>query len=85
MIKMIRIRYFGLLKELTGIGDEEFSVEGISSDELLQHLRARGGQWAEALSPQNVFRLVVNQQVIYQSVTLKAGDEVAILPPVTGG
>lgn len=59
--------------------------KGLTTDKLLQDLRQRNEVWAEALAEKNVFRLVVNQQVVYQPVAIKEGDEVAILPPVTGG
>lgn len=82
---MIKIRYFGSLKDTLGLCEEDFVWQEGNTDSLLNTLRQRGELWAEALSDKNVFRVVVNQQIIYQSVMLKAGDEVAILPPVTGG
>lgn len=84
-IYMINIRYFGALKDMLGLASEQLDwLEG-TTDDLLAQLRQRGPQWSEALSEDNVFRLVVNQQIIYKPVLLKQHDEVAILPPVTGG
>lgn len=83
---MIKIRYFGSLKETLNTTEEQLDWEkGLTTDKLLQDLRQRNEVWAEALAEKNVFRLVVNQQVVYQPVAIKEGDEVAILPPVTGG
>lgn len=82
---MIRIIYFGLLKDLLGLNEEQLAWQGASSNELLNHLRRRGAKWSEHLSEKNIFRLVVNQQIIYEPTFIKPGDEVAILPPVTGG
>lgn len=82
---MIRIIYFGLLKDLLGLNEEQLAWQGASSDELLNYLRRRGAKWSEHLSEKNIFRLVVNQQIIYEPTFIKPGDEVAILPPVTGG
>ena len=68
-----------------GLNEEQLAWQGASSDELLNHLRRRGATWSEHLSEKNIFRLVVNQQIIYEPTFIKPGDEVAILPPVTGG
>ena len=82
---MIKIRYFGSLKEVLGIAEEQLDWEEGTTDDLLAQLRQRDQHWEEALSSHNVFRVVVNQQIIYQPVALHQQDEVAILPPVTGG
>ncbi len=83
---MIKIRYFGSLKETLNTTEEQLDWQpALSTDKLLQRLRERSETWREALAENNVFRLVVNQQVIYQPVMINEGDEVAILPPVTGG
>lgn len=82
---MINVIYFGVLKDLSGCAQEQLDWQEANSDELLKQLRARGSDWAEALSDKNIFRLVVNKQIIYEPTLLKKGDEIAILPPVTGG
>lgn len=82
---MIRILYFGSLKTILGLSEETLEWQGGDSQALLQLLRSRDSKWAEALSEQNIFRLVINHQIIYEPTDIKAGDEVAILPPVTGG
>lgn len=82
---MITIRYFGSLKETLNLIEEQLDWQEGNTDDLLTLLRQRDELWAQALSDKNIFRLVVNQQIIYQPVVLQAGDEVAILPPVTGG
>lgn len=82
---MIRILYFGFLKETLGRSEEQFPWSGADSTELLQQLRCRGTEWQKALAEENIFRLVVNQHIIYSPIFIHPGDEVAILPPVTGG
>ncbi|QQS16822.1 MAG: MoaD/ThiS family protein [Neisseriales bacterium] len=82
---MITIRYFGLLRELLQCHEETLAWSGQDSHELLQQLRARGDDWANALSEQNVFRIVLNHQVIEEPTAIPDGSEVAFLPPVTGG
>ena len=83
---MITIRYFGILREQLNISTEEFPwADGITTDELLSLLKQRGQLWALTLALGNVFRLVVNRQIIYAPVQINDGDEIALLPPVTGG
>lgn len=82
---MIRILYFGVLRDRLGRDSEELEWQGGNTEDLLAHLRQRGPQWAEALAPAQVFRVVVNRQMAYDSVPVPDGAEVGILPPVTGG
>lgn len=82
---MITVRYFGLLRELLQCHEETLSWSGQDSCTLLQQLQARGADWANALSEQHVFRMVINHQVIDQPTAIPDGSEVAFLPPVTGG
>ena len=41
--------------------------------------------FAAELAPDRAFRVAVNHEVVAVEHPLKAGDEVAIFPPVTGG
>jgi len=82
---MITITYFGSLKQLQPSGTETLAWSGGTTDELLNQLRQRGPDWEAALQPGRVFKLAVNQQLQHAAVPIKDGDEVAILPPVTGG
>ncbi len=82
---MITITYFGNLKDKLNREQEEFAWERGSTEELLEELRQRGEIWAEALAPENVFRVVVNEEISFAPVEVNAGDRVALLPPVTGG
>ncbi|CAI3942063.1 Molybdopterin synthase sulfur carrier subunit MoaD (MoaD) (PDB:1FM0) (PUBMED:32239579) [Commensalibacter communis] len=82
---MIKIRYFGFLKEILNLEEEEIKWSKGNSQELLTFLRARSSFWAESLSEENIFRLVINKKVIYETTPISSGDEIAILPPVTGG
>lgn len=82
---MIKIRYFGFLKETLQLEEEEIPWTEGNSETLLALLKNRDAFWAETLTEENIFRLVVNQKIIYCPTPIHAGDEVAILPPVTGG
>lgn len=82
---MIRVLYFGVLKDALGREQEQLEWSGGSSSDLLALLSARGAEWAQALAPERVFRLVVDQQIVRGEVAIADGAEVGILPPVTGG
>lgn len=82
---MIKIRYFGFLKEILQIEEEELTWQDGNSEDLLHFLRNRNVTWSDALAKENIFRLAINQRIIYQPTPLHSGDEIAILPPVTGG
>lgn len=82
---MITITYFGNLKQLVPAGTETLDWQASTSDDLLNQLRQRGADWAEALQPGRIFKIAINQQLQHGNADVRDGDQVAILPPVTGG
>jgi molybdopterin synthase sulfur carrier subunit len=52
---------------------------------LRSHLRGRGGAYENAFSEKILIRSAVNQDMVQPTAAVKAGDEVAFFPPVTGG
>ena len=81
-----RILFFASLREATGTDELKVSIAApVTLDELLGRLRDRLPEAAmSALTAENV-RLAVNQTLLNGPVTIRPGDEVAFLPPVTGG
>jgi sulfur-carrier protein len=83
----IQLVFLARLRERFGVAREVFAlppdVSTVSA--LLAALRKRGGAFAEELAPARAFRVAVNQDVVALDHPVKAGDEVAIFPPVTGG
>jgi molybdopterin synthase sulfur carrier subunit len=45
----------------------------------------RGGAYSKAFGGKALVRAAVNQDMVQPSARIKAGDEVAFFPPVTGG
>jgi len=84
---MLNILYLARLREDLGCSEEMLSPphEVRNVADLRAHLIARGGAWAEALAAGRAVRVAVNQEMAASSTLLKAGDEVAFFPPVTGG
>jgi sulfur-carrier protein len=80
------VRFFASLREVAGTGSVTVDVaDGARLEDLLRVLEARLQPGAlEALRAENV-RLAVNQELVSSPVVLVDGDEVAFLPPVTGG
>jgi len=83
----IQLMFLARLRERFGVAREVFELPAHVSTvaALLAELRERGGAFAEELAATRAFRVAVNQEVVTVDHLLKAGDEVAIFPPVTGG
>ena len=82
---MITITYFGAVKQLQPSGVETLEWNGGTTADLLDLLRARDADWAQALEAKRIFKIAINKQLLHTTADIQDGDEVAILPPVTGG
>jgi molybdopterin synthase sulfur carrier subunit len=83
----IKVLYFASIRETLGRDAEDLDLPaGIATIAALRsHLQTRGGAWAEALAEGKLLRAAVNQDMAQPAASIKAGDEVAFFPPVTGG
>jgi molybdopterin converting factor small subunit len=82
----VKLVYLARLRDAFGRADERLTLAtGSCVDALLHPLRARGEPWSRELAPGRAFRIAVNHDVVGPAATLRDGDEVALLPPVTGG
>jgi molybdopterin synthase sulfur carrier subunit len=83
----VKVLYFASLRERVGRDAEEVDVPaGVSTiSGLQQHLRSRGGEWERAFSEKRLVRAALNQDMASAAAPIKAGDEIAFFPPVTGG
>ena len=82
----VNVVYLARLREAFGRGNERVALAaGASVATLLDDLRGRGAPWSHELAPGRAFRVAVNHDVVDAGVALRDGDEVALLPPVTGG
>lgn len=81
----ITIRYFARLREeLDTDGEHLRCTEGQTAGDVLSQLASRGGPWQQLAGDQPVM-IAVNQTMAHPRTPVKAGDEVAFFPPVTGG
>jgi len=83
----IQLVFLARLRERFGVSREAFALSADINtvSALLDALRQRGDAFAEELVVSRAFRVAVNQDVVALDHPVRAGDEVAIFPPVTGG
>ena len=78
----LRVLFFGVLRDRFGPEEELRQFPGRTVTEVLQYYRViapeLGGLWGSVA-------VAVNQQYAAGSVELADNDEVALLPPVSGG
>jgi molybdopterin converting factor subunit 1 len=77
----VRVLFFGVLKDLLSSSGETVTLpEGATVAELTERLRngAAHPVWG-------ALAVAVNREYAARSVVLREGDEVALLPPVSGG
>jgi len=84
---LITILYFAWLRERAGCGEERFELPvGVSTvAALVDSLRVRSEALAQAFAQPRLVRCAVNQVFAGPETAVRAGDEVAFFPPVTGG
>ena len=84
---MVTLLYFASLRESVGVSREQVSLPSDSAtvSALVEQLRQRDARWTEAFAPGKTWRVAVNQQMANSSTPVRAGDEIAFFPPVTGG
>jgi molybdopterin synthase sulfur carrier subunit len=83
----VKVLFFAALREQLGTSGEEIELPpGVGTVAALRsHLVSRGGAWQSALAEGKLVRTAVNQDMAKPTSAIKAGDEVAYFPPVTGG
>ena len=79
----IRVLFFGVLRDVVGVREDSLDVaEGGRLETVFEHYAARFPKLRE-MAASTV--LALNQQFSSPSAPLAEGDEVAFLPPVSGG
>jgi sulfur-carrier protein len=83
----VKVLFFAGLREQLGTSAEELELpSGVATVAALRsHLLERGDSWKSALGESKLVRTAVNQDMVPATARIKAGDEVAFFPPVTGG
>jgi molybdopterin synthase sulfur carrier subunit len=83
---VVRLVYLARLRDAFGMSGEAFALpDAPTVAAMLDALRARGGAWSNELAPGRAVRVAVNHALVGPATVLHDADEVALLPPVTGG
>ena len=83
----IKVLYFARIKEAVNYSTEEITLPSEISTvtALKNHLAQRGEIWANLFNGKQTIRAAINHELVSDLTAIKAGDEVAFFPPVTGG
>jgi molybdopterin synthase sulfur carrier subunit len=82
---MLNVLYFASFRELLGTAKEQLPATHDTVEALITELAQRGESWQQALADNQNLQIAVNHDVAHRQTPIKAGDEVAFFPPVTGG
>jgi len=82
---MISIKYFANLREVAGKESEELTASSeMKLEDLCRQLEKSQTQIVEMVRQKNVM-VAINQEMATMDSTIKDGDEIAFLPPFSGG
>jgi molybdopterin converting factor subunit 1 len=82
----VKVLYFGILKELVGTADETIDLpDGLDVRGLLDILRRQTSKNGMEERVWQSLAVAVNREYSALHAVLCEGDEVALLPPVSGG
>ncbi|MCK5820801.1 MAG: MoaD/ThiS family protein [Bacteroidales bacterium] len=75
----MKILYFGVLSEISGKTEENIDFTG-----TISQLQSRLNEMYPDINKQR-FQISVNQHIVDNTHSINQGDEIALLPPFTGG
>lgn len=79
----VRLRFFAVLREIVGLEEREMDLpEGATVAGLLETVVS---EYAKLGPYMNVVQVAVNHEIVEPAHIVKPDDEVAFLPPVSGG
>lgn len=78
----MRVLFFAQLREVAGVAHAEIEADGVDADSLWAALAER---WPELSGHRRNTRLARNGAYAAPGDIFRANDEVALIPPVSGG
>ena len=86
-VDTLTLVYLARLRDAFGAATERVVLppEVTTAAKLRAWLAARGGAFATELAAGRAVRIAVNHDIAQPDTPVRPGDEVALLPPVTGG
>jgi molybdopterin synthase sulfur carrier subunit len=82
-----RLVYFAWVRERIGKPSEdvELPAEVKTVRDLLEWLKTRGEEYAEALRFPDAIRVAIDQEHVRHGATIAGAREIGLFPPMTGG
>jgi molybdopterin synthase sulfur carrier subunit len=77
----VRVRYFAILREQRGLGEEGVETGASTAAGVYEELRTLHG----FTLPADRLRVAINEEFAPWSAKIRDGDALAFLPPVAGG
>ena len=83
----MKLVYFSWVRERIGVAEEDVAPPPsvISVRDLLEWLKSRGEEYAEALKYPEAIRVAINQEHVRQDEPIAGAREIGLFPPMTGG
>lgn len=80
----VKVLFFAATREMVGVSETvvEFNQQHVTLSELKEALAERYPSLSGVLA---TITLAVNQQYRFENAELSDGDEVALIPPLSGG
>ena len=75
-----RVRYFGMLAEITSKNEEILDIDGSQVSDVLEVLFLK-----YPTLEQKQFQVAVDHNLVTASATITEASEIALLPPFAGG
>ena len=75
------VRYFAVLRDRRGLGEESMQVDPMTVRELANQLTVQH----KLDLPPSLIRIAVNGEFVDDQRALAEGDSVVLIPPVAGG
>ena len=82
---MITVKYFANLKQMAGKDEDQFNInEGTTLEQLSEMIGQSVPQLGEMVRERKVM-ISLNYDMVPLDTVVKDGDEIALLPPFSGG
>jgi molybdopterin converting factor subunit 1 len=79
--KKVKVQYFAIFREQSGLSSEEIETETRTAAELFRELSARHGF---SLRTEHI-KVSINLEIVNIETPIENGDSVVFIPPVAGG
>ena len=82
---MITVKYFASLRSVAGKEEEQFNMGSETTLEKLSEEISKTAPKLGEMIRENKIMVSVNMDVVQSGAVIKDGDEIALLPPFSGG